>query len=159
MRKNWARSNYKEGLVHHLSEEARVGGNTEHLVLLENTRLRAWRTDQSWIQLITSRHQHLRIINLDYVFLHQLTSAGRSQYEWTILSRLFTRSFFVGWQCFFIASLISMSCFSTNQCSVERLIMIIKSSASLHLGTLPYSVLHLVPLLHRTFSNCRSNST
>jgi len=63
VRKNWARSNYKEGLVHHLSEEARVGGNLEHLVLLENTRLRAWRTDQSWIQLITSRPVPIRVDN------------------------------------------------------------------------------------------------
>ena len=31
--------------------------------------------------------------------IHQSAFAGRSQYEWTILSRLFTRSFFAGYQC------------------------------------------------------------
>ena len=69
VRKNWARSNYKEGLVHHLTEEARVGGSTEHLVLLENTRLRAWRTDQPWIQLITSRHQTYLTRSVNFLFL------------------------------------------------------------------------------------------
>ena len=56
VRRNWGRSNYKEGLIHHLTEEARVGGSLEYLLLLENTRLRAWRTDTPWIQLITSRY-------------------------------------------------------------------------------------------------------
>ena len=144
-----------------------MGGNTEHLVLLENTRLRAWRTDQSWIQLITSRHQHLKIINHFFFGLDYVVSSSIDQCrpvpirvdnpQQTVYQILLCRLAMLF--SFFIASLISMSCFSTNQCSVERLIMIIKSSASLHLGTLPYSVLHLVAVLHRTFSNCRLNST
>ena len=56
VRRNWGRSNYREGLIHHLTEETRVGASLEYLLLLENTRLRAWRTDTPWIQLITSRY-------------------------------------------------------------------------------------------------------
>ena len=78
VRKNWARSNYKEGLVHHLSEEARVGGNLEYLVLLENTRLRAWRTDQSWIQLITSRHRHQNMIDMFFLGLYYAVSFSKN---------------------------------------------------------------------------------
>ena len=124
VRKNWARSNYKEGLVHHLSEEARVGGNTEHLVLLENTRLRAWRTDQSWIQLITSRHQHLKIINNFFLGLDYVLSSSIDQCrpvpirvdnpQQTVYQILLCRLAMLF--SFFIASLISMSCLSSNQC-------------------------------------------
>ena len=107
VRKNWARSNYKEGLVHHLTEEARVGGSTEHLVLLENTRIRAWRTDQSWIQLITSRHQRLNLFDQICQFSVSRSDnwgAGLCQYEWTTLCRPSIRSLFLG--CFMMPRLL-----------------------------------------------------
>ena len=75
--------------------------------------------------------------------------AGRCQYEWIILSRVSTRSLFVGWQCFLfiIAFIIAICCFPSNQCSTI--------DCFVHPGTLSYSASPLVEGLHLTFSNCR----
>ena len=86
--------------------------------------------------------------------------AGRCQYEWIILSRVSTRSLFVGWQYFLftIACLIAFWCSPSYQCSATDNDNQI-SHAFVHLGTLSYSASPLVEELHPTFSNCRFKQT
>jgi len=75
IRKNWARSNYKEGMIHHFTDEVRIGFDSEHLVALETGRIRTWDLTGKWISLLSSTSIPVNLANPDQniyqILVHQ----------------------------------------------------------------------------------------
>jgi len=63
LRKNWARSNYKEGMIQHFTEQVRIGFSTEYLVALETGRVRTWDLTGQWVRLLTNSYMDINLAN------------------------------------------------------------------------------------------------
>eukprot|EP00092_Neocalanus_flemingeri_P059030 GFUD01070459.1.p1 GENE.GFUD01070459.1~~GFUD01070459.1.p1 ORF type:complete len:547 (+),score=144.18 GFUD01070459.1:118-1758(+) len=63
VKSNWAEGHYKEGMIHHFSEEVRIGASQDYLVALESGRLRAWNIRGKWIDLLTTKPVNISLEN------------------------------------------------------------------------------------------------